>query len=168
MLRPRFARSLYRDLDVFREHVDHLIARLPGGGRSVDLQPLFFRFTLDTTSAFLFGESTSVLKTGSRAGEMLARSFDVAQGYVVKRFRLLDFYWLVRGREFRVACDLGHMFVDGIISQRIARRATAPEKHEKYLFLDAVADKSRDKHALRGQLLNVLLAGRDTTACLLS
>ena len=39
---------------------------------------------------------------------------------------------------------------------------------EHYIFLDAVAQQTRDPEVLRAQLLNILLAGRDTTASLLS
>jgi len=38
----------------------------------------------------------------------------------------------------------------------------------RYVFIDAIAEESRDPNALRDQLVNILLAGRDTTACLLS
>lgn len=39
---------------------------------------------------------------------------------------------------------------------------------EKYVFLEALAEQTRDPVVLRAQLLNILLAGRDTTASLLS
>jgi cytochrome P450 len=35
-------------------------------------------------------------------------------------------------------------------------------------FLDALIQETRDPKVLRDQLLNVLLAGRDTTACCLT
>lgn len=168
ILRPQFSRQQYQNLDVFREHTDKLIARLSGNGESVDLQPLFFRYTLDTTTAFLFGESTDTLREG-KAGEGLdfAESFDVAQDYVVKRFRLLDLYWLIGGRKFRDACAKTHSFVDGIIAQRKTSRDLKEENSGRYLFFDAIAKSTSDDQALRGQLLNILLAGRDTIACLL-
>ena len=165
MLRPQFARQQYQDLDIFKEHVDNLIACIPSDGKPVDLQPLFFRFTLDTTSAFLFGESTFTLKgDDSKDGRSFAQSFDTAQDYVVKRFRLLDLYWLIGGSKFHKACNDTHAFIDSVISNR----GKAREKSTRYLFFDAVAEDSADVASLRGQLLNILLAGRDTTACLLS
>jgi cytochrome P450 len=44
------------------------------------------------------------------------------------------------------------------------------ESHEKkeYGFIKQIAEESQDMKELRDQLLNVLLAGRDTTACCLS
>ena len=154
---------------MFREHVDHLIACIPKNGRPVDLQPLFFRFTLDTTSAFLFGESTYSLKSkSSREGTKFAHDFDIAQDYVIKRFRLLDFYWLIGGSKFRNACKSVHDFVDEIIKRRDETAASGQMEDGRYVFFDAVADDCKTREALRGQLINILLAGRDTTACLLS
>ncbi|KAG6991125.1 cytochrome P450 [Physcia stellaris] len=169
LLRPQFSYQQYQDLAVFKEHVDNLIACLPGTGDQVDLQPLFFRFTLDTTSSFLFGESTYTLKEGqSVSGLEFARSFDTAQDYVVKRFRLLDLYWLIGGSEFRQACSMAHQFIDNIIKRRQRKELYSNDRSGNYVFFDAVAKDSTNEEALRGQLLNILLAGRDTTACLLS
>ena len=169
MLRPQFLQQQYKDLNVFRDHVDNLIACLPENGEVIDLQPLFFRFTLDTTSGFLFGESTYTLKRGqSNDGLNFAKAFDTAQDFVVKRFRLLDLYWLIGGSKFNQSCSLAHKFIDGIITQRQASIDKTQEKRDGYVFFDAVAEASPNKEALRGQLLNILLAGRDTTACLLS
>ncbi len=41
------------------------------------------------------------------------------------------------------------------------------DKTQKYTFLEALASETRDPIELRSQLLNILLAGRDTTASLL-
>ncbi|KAL8740842.1 MAG: hypothetical protein Q9190_006493 [Brigantiaea leucoxantha] len=146
LLRPQFARNHYRDLDLFREHVDNLTLWIPGNGKTVDLQPLFFRFTFDTITALLFGKSVySLRKDASKQEKRFAESFDIAQQYLVKRYRLLDLYFLIDGTKFRQACKSVHEFVDQIIDQGLS-----------------------DKAALRDQLLNILLAGRDTMSCLLS
>jgi cytochrome P450 len=169
LLRPQFARQQYRDLDIFREHVDNLIACIPRNGEPIDLQSLFFRLTLDTTTAFLFGESVHSLKTNdSGHGAKFAEDFDIAQNIVVQRFRLLDLYWFIGGRKFRDACRSVHRFIDEIIQQRYDSIVTNKKQEERYVFFDAVAQDTKDKNELRDQLINILLAGRDTTACLLS
>ena len=169
MLRPQFARQQYQDLDIFREHVDDLIASMSTSKRHVDLQPLFFRFTLDTTSVFLFGESTYSLRANQAAEDIkFARAFDIAQDYVVQRYRYLDLYWLIGGRRFRDACASVHTFIENIIDRRQAGRDKNSDSQGRYVFIDAIAEDSRDRKALRDQLVNILLAGRDTTACLLS
>ncbi|KAF1968106.1 hypothetical protein BU23DRAFT_481462 [Bimuria novae-zelandiae CBS 107.79] len=48
LLRKQFVNARLRRFDHFIEHVDNLIANIPSHG-VVDLQPLFFKFTLDTT-----------------------------------------------------------------------------------------------------------------------
>lgn len=169
LLRPQFSRQQYQDLDMFREHIDNLIACIPKNRKPVDLQSLFFRFTLDTTSAFLFGESTYSLRSKSSIeGTKFANDFDTAQDYVVKRFRLLDLYWLIGGSRFRSACKSVHNFVDEIIKRRHENLDSGQIEDGRYVFFDAVADDCKTRDALRGQLINILLAGRDTTACLLS
>ena len=169
LLRPHFARQQYQNFDLFEEHVQNLIANFPDDGTSVDIQPLLFKFTLDTTTAFLFGRSVYSLKNeGSGEGSWFARNFDVAQDYVVKRFRLLDLYWLIGGRKFFDACDAVHDFVDKIIQQRQRDSVVPQDQPDRFIFFDAVAQDAKTLEALRGQLLNILLAGRDTTSCLLS
>ena len=171
LLRPQFARQQYRDLNAFREHVDNLIACIPRNGEPIDLQSLFFRLTLDTTTDFLFGESVHSLKADdSGYGARFADDFDVAQNIVVQRFRLLDLYWFIGGRKFRNACRSVQSFVDEIIQRRLDSPDTNSDskREERYVFFDAVAQETKNKKELRDQLINILLAGRDTTACLLS
>ncbi|MCJ1281483.1 hypothetical protein MMC26_000803 [Xylographa opegraphella] len=168
LLRPQFSRQQYRDLDIFEEHVDDLISCIPRN-KPVDLQPLFFRFTLDTSTAILFGKSVYSLRSlSSMDSTKFGKDFDTAQDIVVKRFRLLDLYWFIGGRKFREACSSVHTFVDKIIQQRYSSIDTTETKQDRYIFLDAIAKDTRDQRELRDQLLNILLAGRDTTACLLT
>lgn len=167
LLRPQFHFKQYSDLEVFREAVGNLIDNIPRDGGVVDLQPLFFRLTLDVTTAFLFGESVQSLKAPESAGEeTFSESFNIAQEYVAKRFRLLDLYWLIGGKRFRDACNNVHRFADQIIDRNLSSHGEGDEK--KYVFLRTLAKSTVDRTALRGQIINILVAGRDTTACLLS
>lgn len=61
LLRPAFAKSQIADLALLEERVDDLIRAIPTDMSTVDLQPLFFRFTLDVATQFLFGSSTRSL-----------------------------------------------------------------------------------------------------------
>ena len=169
MLRPQFHFKQYADLELFRQSVDDLINNIPQEGGVVDLQPLFFRLTLDTTTAFLFGQSVESLKTPESAGEeTFAASFNLAQEYVVKRFRLQDFYWLIGGTRFQSACCHIHSFADQIIDRNLSIEKNDTEDDNRYVFLRTLAGSIPNRDALRGQIINILAAGRDTTACLLS
>lgn len=118
LLRPQFSHRQYHDLEIFREHVNNLVNNIPADGGIVDLQPLFFRFTLDTTTAFLFGESvySPVGASTSVGTSAFAKAFDTAQAYVAKRSRLVDMYWLIAGKEFRNSCKAVHQFADDMLS----------------------------------------------------
>jgi cytochrome P450 len=163
-LSPQLHQRQYKDLEVFRKPVEDLIDHLKRSG-VVDLQPLFFRLTLDTTTAFLFGESVrSLVAPGATGERTFATAFDTAQRWVTNRFRLLDFYWLVDGKEFRQACRDVHAFVDELINRSLSLGNSKTSSS----FLNALANSTPDRKALRGQIINLLTGGRDTTACLLS
>lgn len=167
LLRPQFVHKQYDDLQLFQDVVDNLISVLPKQG-VVDLQPLFFRLTLDTTTAFLFGDSVDSLKTPKMAAESnFASAFNIAQDFVAKRMRLQDLYWLVGGKKFDAACKDVHWFADQIIDHNLSRESKDDDSG-KYVFLDFLEKNTSDRTELRSQIINILVAGRDTTACLLS
>ena len=165
------------DLDTFESHIQKLIAKIPRDGSTVDLQKLFFQLTLDSATEFLFGESVESLTSpeGSEQ-EIFGRSFDYAQGRLGNRSRLGKLVLLFRDREFDEACKRVHRFVDNIVLRALER--SQPKDAEKsidgkgdkqrYVFLHELINSTRDPKQLRDELLNILLAGRDTTASLLS
>ncbi|ETI28814.1 hypothetical protein G647_01266 [Cladophialophora carrionii CBS 160.54] len=169
LLRPQFVYQHYENLAVFRDAVEDLLTAIPGSGGVVDLQPLFFRLTLDTTTAFLFGESVQSLRAPASAGEQtFSDAFNTAQGYVAKRFRLMNIYWLVGGVKFKKACRDVHRFADQIIERNLSGDRYKKEEDGSSTFLDTLAKSVPDRSALRSQIINLLVAGRDTTACLLA
>ncbi|KAI1753811.1 cytochrome P450 [Xylaria castorea] len=88
------------------------------------------------------------------ANQEFAECFNIAQEGLAKRFRLAPFHYFYNPPKFRRACRKVHEFVESYIRDR-----------ENSRFLDT-ADQST--WFLDKILLNVLLAGRDTTACCLS
>jgi cytochrome P450 len=151
-----------------------------------DLQVLFFRLTIDSATEFLFGESVdsqiaelpenrllNITKDPTRDEKLFAHAFDTGQSYLAMRARFQDRYWLIYNAEFRRSCKLVHAFVDYYVELALssdlssAEKGQSSSKTEKYTFLTALAASTRDPIELRTQLLNILLAGRDTTAGLL-
>ena len=162
-------RTQYQKLAIFSEHVDDLLACLPLRKGIVDLQPLFFKFTLDTTTALLLGQSVYSLKGDLVADSEIrafAENFDIAQEGLAKRFRLAPWHFFYSPPRFRRACSAVHKFVDKIIEKRAAHKETHQMSSDN--FIDQLAKESSSHVMLRDQLLNILLAGRDTTACCLS
>ncbi|MCJ1366417.1 hypothetical protein MMC16_005545 [Acarospora aff. strigata] len=171
LLRPLF---LGNRIDIFlqiQEHVEALISCIPEG-KVVDLQPLFFRFTLDTTTYLLFGRSINSLGTQTPQSEAFAESFRIAQDFLARRGRLGPFHWLIGGKEFRRACATVHEFIDGTIEDALlahnSKQTPTSKPSFDYGFLGMLIQETQDPKVLRDQLLNVLLAGRDTTACCLT
>ncbi|MCJ1414722.1 hypothetical protein MMC32_001049 [Xylographa parallela] len=194
MMRPQFARDQVSDLDLEEEHVQNMMRALPVGGdgwtAEIDLQVLFFRLTLDSACEFLFGESpgsqiaslygntsASSLSDGSHVdGTQFAYGFDRANSWLATRSRLGDNYWLADTADFRACNKACHTFIDYFVNialnkdlktNSLERGNTSTTKKDRYIFLDALVGETRDPIELRSQLLNIMLAGRDTTASLL-
>lgn len=176
LLRPIFNHQRTEYFTYIKEAVGNLLTRVvePTKEGFVDLQPLFFLLTLDVTTAAVLGKSTNSLQDqGGKVGLAFANSFDTGQRYLAVRGRLGDLYWLFGGKKFRAACNFVHSFVDKIVADALDKQgdensSEMEKENENYLFLDALIASTRDPKIIRDQLINVLLAGRDTTACLLS
>lgn len=174
LIRPNFARDQVADLEAFERHIQALWKLIPRDGRTVDLQELFFRFTIDSATEFLFGASTNTLREGFGAeqGVHFAKSFTVAQDACAYRSRLGIVAPFFPDKEADKANQFCHEFVGQFVDEAIRYRESGDvEKkgdEDKYVFLHQLAADTRDKTRLQDELLNVLLAGRDTTASLLS
>ncbi|KAI9875794.1 MAG: hypothetical protein M1830_007994 [Pleopsidium flavum] len=196
LLKPQFSREQISDLKAAERHMQHLFQALPlkvdGWTEEIDLLQLFYRFTLDVGTEFLVGRSvdsqldalnnTATTQddnaTGARSITTEAyfrEGFATAQLMLTWRIRMQGLYWLVDSRAFRKACAMCHQFIDHYVAialnpQRLAAEKAARVKDgpkEKYVLLDALAESTQDPIELRDQLLQLLTAGRDTTATLL-
>lgn len=153
-----------------------LFSQLPRDGSTIDIQALFFKFTMDYATEFLFGKSAHSLTSpeGSEAAEF-GEAFDLAQSRLGQRSRLGRLVALVRDKKFDNACKVVHQFADEIILSALERsRPKDAEKSieskdhpERYTFLDELVKSTQNPKQIRDELLNILLAGRDTTASLL-
>ena len=171
LLRKQFVRMQYQNMDAFHEHVDNLLECLDASKGAVDLQPLFFKFTLDTTTALLLGQSVYSLRAeevNDVGNKAFAENFDIAQGGLAKRFRLAPWHSLYSPLQFRRSCSVVHQFIDAYIHERRVKVEKDTERDTSQSFVDQLAQESSSHAMLRDQLLNILLAGRDTTACCLS
>ncbi|KAM4057284.1 cytochrome p450 [Hirsutella rhossiliensis] len=183
LLRPQFVRSQVSDLDLEEAHVKALMTVLErhllrdGWTTLLDLQELFFRLTLDSATEFLFGESVnSQLEHGAqgpaaKGNVSFAQAFDSSQFTLSFGARLGSQYWLVHTPAFKKQVARVHTFVNHFVEiamvQGSGEKRQGSEKGD-YVFLYALARETQDPEELRSQLLNILLAGRDTTASTLS
>ena len=172
LLRPNFVRSQVGDLRTFERHVNHLLYAIPRDGSTVDLQELFFLLTMDSATEFLFGKSTDCLAPGAAndSNRRFAVAFNRSQEYVGQGGRSL---WKgpFRYLEFRRDTKFVHTFVDYYVQRALAYRKSHNDEKlegERYVFLHELAKRTDDPVRIRSELINVLVAGRDTTASLLS
>lgn len=179
LLRPQFTRDQVADLALLDDHIQHFLALIPKDRSSFDIQRLFFLLTLDSATHFLFGESvgcmnpsqtTGVLeKSTVRNAQGFANAFTTAQDYLAARSRAQGLYWLVNPKEFQEANRQVHEVVDYYVASTLSsNRSGKSDPSGRYIFLEALAAETDNPKMLRDSMLNILLAGRDTTASLLS
>jgi cytochrome P450 len=169
LLKPNFSRNHIMEMLVSLEPRVGSFMKAIALDQVVDLQPLLLKLTLDTSSEFLLGISTAEYSHG----EAFSSAFETAQAGMAVRARLGFINKLYIDRNFSKACTLIHKYVDDLIQVALTRRDVSRQnpKHreEPYVFLYELADKlGNNPSALRYHVLNILVAGRDTTAGLIS
>ena len=172
MLRPQFMQTRTKSFPFIQQEVEGLIETLSQVVRkdaSIDLQPMFFQLTLDTTLAVLCGRSSINSMTTEHASGF-TEAFEYAQSRLMLRSRLGPFYWLANNRRFRESCEIVRSFAEQVVQEALQKHAeySTNDTSDRYIFLHDLIKTNQDPVVLRDQLINILLAGRDTTACLLS
>lgn len=177
ILKPQFSRDQISHLALVERHIQHLAAHLRNArGQLVDIQRLFVRFTLDALLEFLFGESVQLLEDEligcppqDPVKEEFSSALKAAEWYITSRAMALDLYFLADGPAFRRLVRLVHRFTDYFVKKalELTPAEIARKRLEGYTFLYELVAQTRDPVALRDHLLNIMLAGRDTTLSLL-
>lgn len=160
----------YQDLSAFKEHVDNLVNALSSSSGTIDIQPYFFRYTLDTTTALMFGQSVNSLVNKDR--DTFSEDFSEAADITAYRGRLGDLYWAYTPARFKKACKAIKEYVDGYVQNALGdlakKEQSSNDSKSNFVFIKELQDELKDPILVRDQLVNCLLAGRDTTACLMS
>ncbi|KAF2088762.1 cytochrome P450 52A12 [Saccharata proteae CBS 121410] len=188
LLRPAFAKSQFTDMDVYERHMQHLLELLPVDGvTEVDLQPLFFRLTMDSATEILLGKSVNSLlpiTDKEDPASSFSAAYETAKWEVFKNVQMYPYGQYRNLSDMNAAIAIVHKYVDEYVDAAVALREktatpTSSSDDEKdanndstskkqYSFLRELANDSNDREKIRSELLSVLLAGRDTTAALLS
>lgn len=180
LLRPQFSREQVAHVQALEPHLQRLQKHIRlSKGETINIQDLFFKLTVDTATEFLFGQSVFTLKDAAindpptddfDGRSNFAESFNTAQTYLGTRAYLQMFYWLVNGKAFHQSCKQVHQFTSYYVQKGLEMSPEDLEKKSEngYVFLYELVKQTRDPKILQDQLLNILLAGRDTTAGLLS
>lgn len=181
MLRPNFSREKVAHTKSLETHVQNLAKHIrKHKGQEFDIQDYFFRYTVDTATEFLFGQSLFGLMDetiGERpppesyqgSGDFYD-SFTNAQETCASRAWAQNLYWLVQPPGFKRHISVVHDFANFYIQKALELDQDTLDKlsEDGYIFLYELVKETRNKTILRDQLLNIMIAGRDTTAGLLS
>lgn len=181
MLRPQFSREQISHVRSMEPHVQTLASHIRNNkGKVFDIQDLFFKFTVDTATDILFGESVYCLRDGTvpqqppsdgfKGREQFNEAFNATQKVLATRAYSQSFYFLINTPEFRRCCKIVHGFARYYVDKAIKMDDETLEKKSQdgYTFLYELAKTTKNPKVLQDQLLNIMVAGRDTTAGLLS
>ncbi|TGO23296.1 hypothetical protein BPAE_0137g00160 [Botrytis paeoniae] len=161
LLRPTFAKESIANLEVAETHFQHLLNRIPREGSTIDLQDLFFKFTIDTATQFLFGHSVNSQSNSDRS------SGGVSDADFVEQYT----YTQLEASHNKTVFKYVDHYIDAALDalkKDENKTKTKDFNSGPYVFLEEIAKLTTDRQVLRDQVLNTLLAGRDTTASLLS
>lgn len=170
-------------MDLEKRHVDALSdalkTRADGWTNIVDLQPLFLKMTLELMTEFLYGHLPLQIgqRTDAPSKEEFGYHFDAGKGYLGTRLALGKWHWLVRSSAFSRHCENVHQYAEYFVRAKLQHGLPKPALKEpfqepatkgKFVLLDELAKHTNNALEIRSETLNVLSAGRDTTASLLS
>ncbi|KAJ3808258.1 cytochrome P450 [Lentinula aff. lateritia] len=165
-------------------------------GYPIEFQDAIGRFTLDSATEFLFGKDVGSLGAGlpypkgaptieedsssfTHPSNIFVRAFTQGQDQAALRGRRGDMwpmaeFWSDNVKAQRAQVD---NFTNPILQERrneqLARGTTSRSKEsdedgESETFLDHLIRSTDDDQIIRDELVNILVAGRDTTASLLT
>ncbi|KAG5365854.1 Cytochrome P450 52A12 [Yarrowia sp. B02] len=181
LLRPQFSREQISRLESVESHVQEMMSCIDkNDGKFFDIQQLFFALAMDTATDFLLGEAVGNLQEilhpeMPRVGTTFQVAFDRAQRLGSLRIILQEAFWAVGSvfcrKDFVQTNKHIHEFVDNYVDKALLARKEKSEIYtnpDNYIFLYELARETTNKTTLRDQVLNILIAGRDTTASTLS
>lgn len=135
----------------------------------------------------MFGESIGLMdENGGESASTFHHALDYAQQGTIFRLRLGNLMFAHYDKKFRNSCKIVHSYAQKYVDQALRYRCTnnislsserktsatlnKGEKvdHRQATFLEELAKETDDPTLLRDQIVNMLLAARDTTAGLLA
>jgi cytochrome P450 len=177
VLRPVFTRAQIADMGILKLHVERFLGRVRFDGEMVDLQPLFFDLTLDVASHVIMGRSMDV-QMQDEAGMRFQKAYDKCLDFFAGGGEgemwgaVLPLPWELPGKKrFKKDCEIINAHVKGVVEEAMDRMRGDEEKgmeRERYILLESLVQQGLSEERVRAELLNTLLAGRDTTASMLS
>ncbi|KAG1809091.1 cytochrome P450 [Suillus subaureus] len=190
MTRPFFSHDRISHFNTFDRYAEDAITQMKArfrAGYPVDFQDLMSRFTLDSATEFLFGNCVHSLSAGlpyphnisttealtgkAKIAQDFAQAFADAQTIIAQRPRKSWVWPLFEIFKDATAAPMQivNSFIDPILKEAIAKKQshTSGKKNvddDDTTLLDQLVQMTTDPVVLKDEILNILIAGRDTTA----
>lgn len=191
--RPFFATERVSDLDLFEKNAQKVINVIlnTDSNDSLDLEDLVARFTVDTASEFLFGQNLNTLSYGNDGFSSFTDAFMDIQRLIRSRSTMGNWWPLLElfKDKSEVHKKKIRSWVDPLVVRAVQIRKEMGEKGQSVnpddcTFLEYLATTTQGVHSpfqgfrrrqslmrpmldvevIRDQLLNILLAARDTVS----
>lgn len=186
LLRPTFAKESISNIVLLEKHVCNLIEAIDVQQHKdgqCNIQDLFFSFTLDIATEMFLGESVGSLtqEDDIHTKQRFSLAFDRSQRQIVADFvlgplaafrsrknhaddRVIIFTFLNRNVERALSAKKYAQDHTSTAGQPAADVDTG----KRYIVLEELIEHTTDPIRLRDEMLSLLVAGRDSTASLLS
>lgn len=189
MSRPFFAKEKIQHFQIFDRHAGDAIGQIRDRlreGLPIDIQDVVSRFSLDCATEFLFGADVCSLSAGlryppghpfsvqsqSHPSNLFAEAFRGAQEAISRRFHYSSFWPLIEFWRNEVDTRMGVIskFVDPIISAALQKKRgkASLDVEEEDTLLQHLVRQTADPKFIKDETINILIAGRDTTASTLT
>ncbi|KKY18361.1 putative cytochrome p450 family protein [Phaeomoniella chlamydospora] len=197
LVRPQFARDQINDLDLIERHVQQLFKALDQQRdrtkekeiwtRDLDLYPYFANLTLDVNTELLYGYSVHSQNPSERFElpylpghappdhEHIGHHIHAGKEYIETRGALWKYRWLLPTREGDRHCEAVQRYANYFVQLRLTqgeKYLSSLPRHlnatqDRFVLLNELARHTQNPSELRGETLNILLAGRDASAAFL-
>lgn len=158
-------------LEYLERHFQRLLKTIPADGLRFDLQPLLFAYTLNTISEMLFGVCVDDLNYNDSD---MQRFHEAEKCMRIKGLRAVHLSTLsntaarlYRSDDLIKSAEVFHQFVADMVSKSVEKYQSL-EKGARYSLLHDSMERTGDVQRAKDEATNLLFAGRDTGAVLMS
>ncbi|KAK0502036.1 cytochrome P450 [Armillaria luteobubalina] len=195
MTRPLFNKDRISDFDNFERHAVSTISQIKSRlreGYPVDFQDAVARFTLDSATEYLFGNDVNSTSAGlpyparspfagnahfvNHPSNTFVKAFAAAQEESALRMQRGQYWPLFEFKADAVKPlrQVVNEFVEPLLVEALKRKDEGEKSvkddnsDENLSLLARLVENTDDTKVIRDELVNILVAGRDTTASLLT
>ncbi|KZV93250.1 cytochrome P450 monooxygenase pc-3 [Exidia glandulosa HHB12029] len=194
MTRPFFTRERITDFEIFVRHADAAIDKISARVREnvpFNFEDLIARFTLDSSTEFLFGNSVDSMSADlayphnmqpplgyqrkKTSSDDFVQAFEDAKRVVATRLRLGGFWPLAEmfRNPSQKPMEIIDAYIDPILQvalekKRLLKGSPTPTEKDASTLLDHLVEYTEDQKVIKDEIMNIMVAGRDTTMATLT